>query len=583
MCDNFSDLKREVEVLSSEFTGNEFLLYAMGLRLRTMDYQSLYEDCLVDGPDDKKIDFFYIDFDTGIATIAQSYQSQDWTKPEPPANKASDLNTAVNWLLESEIDEIHRPEIKAIAQQMRDGLSNGDIIRVNVLFIHNLNDSINVDRELGTVQRALLRILDKYSSPRGISPEGFVRQAGRNVVEEWRRAQHENISIHDDITLTSTILPQKLESPEWHSVIASIPADQLVRLRTKYGDALFSANLRDYLGSRQAARNINRQIEKTAQEEPSNFWVYNNGITLLTNSIGVEGYDVHLSGVAVINGAQTTGSLTEAASRGTLGDAQVFVRAIKCNDTSLVESVIRYNNTQNPIKPWELRVIDPIQRRIKEEFTQLGINYQLRRSISRRRGSDLHYDKLGPFLSAFYGDPIAAHKNKAELFENEGKYRRLFDDDTHIKNLLFIYRLGNAIAITKSNLRTKISGPSATDDDKAKYDYFRYGAFAFVLMHVNAEVIGLWLEPSDTRYKRRVTLIDKVLFDQEYSELILSKLTEAILSPVHIYLRERDAYQELKTQSGVDGTARHARAIIQQVHHMKPDTYNEFTDNLVIL
>ncbi len=93
-------IRSEVEALNEAGHRQPYLLYAMGLRLRTLDYEGLQEDSLLDGGDDKKIDFFSLDLDLGTATVAQSYIAQDWSRAEAPANKASDLNTALNWLLE---------------------------------------------------------------------------------------------------------------------------------------------------------------------------------------------------------------------------------------------------------------------------------------------------------------------------------------------------------------------------------------------------------------------------------------------------------------------------------------------------
>jgi hypothetical protein len=58
--DPFETLKREVDGLTDPFGDNAFLLYAMGLRLGTMDYSGLRDDALLDDRDDKKIDFFHI-------------------------------------------------------------------------------------------------------------------------------------------------------------------------------------------------------------------------------------------------------------------------------------------------------------------------------------------------------------------------------------------------------------------------------------------------------------------------------------------------------------------------------------------
>jgi hypothetical protein len=228
-------------------------------------------------------------------------------------------------------------------------------------------------------------------------------------------------------------------------------------------------------------------------------------------------------------------------------------------------------------------VIDPIQRRLQEEFRKLEVTYQLRRGVSRRKSSDVHYERLGPFLSAFYGDPISTHKNKAELFENERRYRHLFAEDTHVKNLLFVYHLGNSVALTKAMLKDAIAEGKAGDDDKQKFEYFRYGAFSFVVMHVVAEVLGLWLSAHQAGFKRRVTVADKLLFDQAQCDQFLSQFVYALLGPIHMFLRNKDAYQILKIQDGVADLAAHVKTIIEQVHTMRPDIYSGITAELVLL
>lgn len=559
----------------------------MGLRLGTLDYEALQTDYLVDGKGDKKIDFIAFDYDSNTAIVAQGYSSPNWDKPNPSSNKAADLSIALNWLLESDLAKIPRADIRATAQEMRTALESGEITKLEVLYVHNLSTSTDVDTELDTVKRAAERLLERYGIDRISPPECIVRQISRNVVDEWRRSQHETISVQDEVTLTSLTSPVVHETNEWRSVILTVPVRELVRLHRTHGDALSSANVRDYLGSRDRSRNINSQIEKTASSEPENFWIYNNGITLLTHGVEVEDDCAVLQGVAVINGAQTTGSLRQAAEQdeGSLASASVLVRVIKCNDPALVDKVIRYNNTQNPIKAWELRVIDPIQRKLAKDFDSIGINYQTRRGQSRRKATDVHYEKLGPFLSAFYGDPGAAHRNKADLFENEGRYRGLFDDDTHVKNLLFVYRLGNAVQDVKAQYRGKVSAATATPDEAAINDYFRYGAFPFVVLHLCAEVIGLWLAGKEPRYRRRITLPDDVLLGEERFDEVMARLVHAVILPAHQYLKdpERDAYQVTRSQAGVEKLADHVKILISSVEQMNPDNYSEVKSSLLLM
>jgi hypothetical protein len=583
----YSAIQADLREMVHQGVREPYLLYAMGLRLRTLDYDALETDCLVDGRDDKKIDFVNIDLESGTATIAQSYFAKNWNRGEASSNKAADLGIALNWLLESALTDIPRTAIRAAARELREGLDSGEISKIDVFYVHNLKSSKNVELELTTVKRAAERLLLKYSRDGQVVPECLVREVSRDVVEDWRRSQHEAISVQDVIKLRSLTEPQVYQTAEWHAVVMIVPVEELIRLREKYGDELSSANVRDYLGSRQQTRNINRQIEQTVKNEPDNFLVFNNGITLLTHGIDSDDVGATLQGVAIINGAQTTGSLAQAATDKSahLDSAAVLVRVIKCNNPNLIERVIRYNNTQNPIKAWELRVVDSIQKRLVSEFSDIGITYQVRRSQSRRRHSDVHYERLGPYLAAFYGDPSAAHRNKADLFESEKKYRNLFDDDTHVRNLLFVYQLGNSVQTVKSAFKEKIDSGSASDDDSAIYDYFRYGAFSLVLLHLTATVIGLWLEGKERRYRRRVTLIDDVLLDAERADSILVKLVEAVVRPVRQYFvnTEEDPYNIIRTQAGIDALSTHVKVMIAAVEQMQPDNYESIKSNLVLV
>ncbi|MCH7607790.1 MAG: hypothetical protein IIC94_04390 [Chloroflexi bacterium] len=237
-------LKTEVDRLTEDFPTQPFLLYAMGLRLRTMDYQELAADNLVDGPDDKKIDFFHLDFDTGVATIAQSYQAENWERPAPPANKAADLNTAVAWALESDVESIPRPEIQAYIKQLRDGLHAGEISRIDFFYVHNLHASVQVDEELATVEATAQALLAKYPDVAGGPPTASVRQASAHTVDEWRVSQHANITVHDDVELKSTVKPLEIDTPQWRAVVGSIPGPRLVELHAsmaKICSALMSA------------------------------------------------------------------------------------------------------------------------------------------------------------------------------------------------------------------------------------------------------------------------------------------------------------------------------------------------------
>ena len=206
--------------------------------------------------------------------------------------------------------------------------------------------------------------------------------------------------------------------------MTTVPARFLHDAYKKYSTRLFSANVRDYLGARKSDANINYNIMRSAEERPSDFWVYNNGVTILVNDYS-EGRGngrrrLVVSGLSIVNGAQTTGAL------GTLdkepaASAIVPVRFVKTTDTEVIYNIIRYNNSQNRVTASDFRSTDSIQRRLREEIAKIPeAEYQGGRrggyaAAIARNPKLLPSYTVGQALAAFHGDPVAAYNRKSEI------------------------------------------------------------------------------------------------------------------------------------------------------------------------
>jgi hypothetical protein len=59
--------------------------------------------------------------------------------------------------------------------------------------------------------------------------------------------------------------------------------------------------------------NINNNIKTTAEKHPEHFWIYNNGLTAIVNDYSFveegEQHTLKISGISIVNGAQTTGAI----------------------------------------------------------------------------------------------------------------------------------------------------------------------------------------------------------------------------------------------------------------------------------
>jgi hypothetical protein len=262
---------------------------------------------------------------------------------------------------------------------------------------------------------------------------------------------------------------------------------------------------------------------------------------------------------------------------------RVLVRVVESDNEDLVQQIIRYNNTQNPIKPWELRVLDPVQKRIETDFNEkLSVTYQFRRGLGRRAAEDVLCEKLGPWLNSFYGDPVTSHRNSPELFDNEAKYRSLFNESQDVRHLLFVYRLGEAIGATKDQYRRSSEEGTASETDATLYGYFRYGAFTHVVLHLCAEMLAE-LFGGGPNVKKRFTLSEPLSRHRDDAISALKRMVGFTLAPIPSELANKDAFQELRSSPGIESLADRVRVSLGQMRSVSPEIVARLKEGIELL
>lgn len=437
----------------SKYNDNALLLYSLQLRFGIEDIEEVAINSLVDGSDDKKTDVIYIDDHSGEAVIAQGYYSLR-DKKEAPANKASDLNTAVSWLLTRDINDLP-DRLRSAAIELRQKISDGTIKRITLWYSHNLPESENVRNELKSAEHTLSSIL--ATSFAEIEIVAMSLEVGINTIEEWYQALTIPILVTDDIELHEMSGFQINES-DWESFSTFLPATILYDLFQTHQTKLFSANVRDYLGSRKSDSNINNGIKITATTKPENFFVYNNGITGIVNdyNFNEETKILKISGLSIVNGAQTTGAIGSLTSN---PDSKMFipVRLIKCSNPDTIAEIVKFNNSQNKINAPDFRSNDKYQKRITSEFIEMGtVEYSARRGgsadIIRRNPNLIPSVTAGQVLAAFHGEPSIAYNDKSKIWDSDRLYAMFFNDQTTARHIFLCYSLVKAIEDLKLSL-----------------------------------------------------------------------------------------------------------------------------------
>lgn len=467
-----SIFRTQTELISKFGEGNAHLIWVLSMYLDFPNAIQLGSESLTDGSDDKKIDFIRIEKDLNKIVLAQGYYSSK-KNDSAPANKASDLNTAAAWLFSGELHQIPSP-LREIIEECREALSNGEIEQIDLLYVHNLPESVGVSRELNTVATHIQTMITKESNINVI-----YREFGIQNTEKLYSEIESSIIIMDKIEC-----PAKIEftetGPKWIAHILTIPGQWLRDQFTKHGDNLFSANYRGFLGVTKRKK-INSGIRQTAEKFPQNFWVYNNGITILTTKIESEKGINYLIGLSIINGAQTTGSIGSLESKISLNEVKVPARIIECSDSDTISEIVKFNNTQNKITTWDKFSNSPEQIRIKEEFTNLGHSYSLKRGFSA--SSQIGIENVIQPTIALEGYFVEANGGKNGVFESDKMYRIAFEDKK-ARHIMFAFAIARGIDERRNELKGKKNNNTIIDIEEQQLVLLRNLRFKYFFMAV---------------------------------------------------------------------------------------------------
>lgn len=195
---------------------------------------------------------------------------------------------------------------------------------------------------------------------------------------------------------------------------------------------------------------------------------------------------LEIDGLAIVNGAQTTGSL--ASSDADLSDVRVMARFVKCGTPDIIRRIIRFNNRQNKVEAVDFRSNDAVQNRLREEFESLGsLTYSGGRrggieDVIRRPGdTHLPATTASQALASFHGDPDLAYNRKSEIWELDQQYGKFFREATTARHLLFVFSLVKAIDARKAELR-KIAADARTAPQSRQLEFLSQRGAAYLLV-----------------------------------------------------------------------------------------------------
>ena len=480
--------------LKNKYGDNSLMVYALQLRFDIDDIMSVASEALTDGHNDKKCDLIFTDRELGIAVVAQAYNKHNAQESDlAPSNKASDLNTAAAWIFASNVDEVPT-QIKESVLDLQDAIKNEEISTIYFWYVHNLIEKNNpeVRKEMNTLQIAAQRLVENSFKGKGIKVSAI--EVGKNTIEKWYVTSIRRMTIDDEILVDSNGCGYEIKAEKWRAYVTAVSGKWLRKLYLEKGDDLFSGNPRNYLGKGKRKKNINSGIISSVQDEPDNFWAYNNGTTALVNNYDVNDRKFIIHGITIINGAQTTGAISEA----NVSEEDFYIpsRFIICNDSNVIEAIINNNNKQNEILPSDLRSNDKQQERLRREFKNYPALYY---NGGRRDGRSIRNKEVfDPYLVsqtvlAYHGDCVTAYNEKKTIWDEDKLYNTVFIDQLTVEHIIYVYSLSRAIDEYKIMLKEKQE--TRTDSENEQMQFLSKRGSKMLLISVISEcmenIIGI--------------------------------------------------------------------------------------------
>ncbi|HET7502135.1 MAG TPA: AIPR family protein [Kofleriaceae bacterium] len=387
------------------------------------------------------------------------------------------------------------PRLQAQIEEVRSLIVDGNIPRVRFLLCSN-GTSWKVPEAQAIIDReqfgdravfehvnhdTLVRILQSTAPVKDV-----IQFAGKAIVEDFNYAR---------------------------VFLGKVPVSELARLMDSHGDRLLERNIRRYLGLH--GNRVNEAIAHTLRDaaECSNFYFYNNGITLICdrfdyNALQPENHKVRVEGLQIINGGQTSKTIQSTlAALGTssptpgLDAAYVLVRLYQVprDATSFVHTITYATNSQNPVDLKDLRSNDERQRQLELSVKALGYDYRRQRSEAALTARDI---TVGVAAEAVLS--VWRHQPQLAKFRVKDHFGRFYDQ-------IFTRDLSGAQLVT-AVLLLRIAESKRRRPPPGAPDFVRYAA-GFLAMTMGMFLLtdlGVSLDLLDHRnFEQARQLIDE--------------------------------------------------------------------------
>ena len=344
-------------------------------------------ECLTEGSNDFGVDAIHISIPDGnciSVTLFQGKYSRNLSKNSAfPEDGITKLVAACQYIFDPSATLQHiNPRLNAKVEEIRSLIRGGAIPNVRIIACNNGP----------TWSEASQERIDNFGNRDQVSWEHVDPDRLVRILQKTK-------SVNDDIHLTGKAFVEDMNFSR--ACIGKVAVSEIAALMSKYEDRLLERNIRSYLGLH--GNRVNEDIRKTLLSDvPSNFYFYNNGLTIICSDFAYSGlqsgdFTIKLDNLQIVNGGQTcmtiykTSEELKGKGKNLPEDAYVLLRIYKLpkENEDIISQITQATNSQNPIDLKDLHANDEKQKRLGMNVEQLGYNYRRRRMDSATKPTDI--------------------------------------------------------------------------------------------------------------------------------------------------------------------------------------------------
>ena len=354
--------------------GVAFVFLVAKTMLALADDETL--DGIVDGGNDYGIDALYFEppdqGDIQITLIQVKYKKNLHGEAAFPENAIVKMIHAINNLFDPESKVTVNERLSRRLEEVRSFIRGGAIPRVSAVAANN---GLQWTAQAQQVIDSATATNDQVS---------WEHVGSSNLLAMLQQAQK---PIDAKLQLTGQAL---VETFDFRRVlIGRLSVAELARMTEKYGNQLFEKNIRRYLGL--TNNRVNKAVAHTLRQsnQRSNFYFYNNGITITCSqfrhsALQAGNYPVQVSDMQIVNGGQPARTVQQVAKEigpEKIEAAEVLVRIyeLKKDDDELINAITVATNSQTPVEIRDLKANESKQKALSHSISLLGYTYRSKR------------------------------------------------------------------------------------------------------------------------------------------------------------------------------------------------------------